>query len=138
MKIQLGVMLACCILMTDLSQAQDLYVSVPLTSYHADRDAGYNENNLGIGIEYDGFVAGYYKNSIHKDTFYAGYVYRPIEYKYFKAGVLVGAMTGYAIPVMAVPTVNIGTDDISVDFIFAPAFKDTSAFVGASLRFRID
>lgn len=119
------------------SADDNLYLTLPLGSYHSDRNAGYNEHNRGVGIEYQSYVAGYYKNSTHQDTFYAGYVWRPIDFGYVKAGILAGVVTGYQVPLIAVPTINIGTDNYSVDLIFAPKIKDSSAFVGASLRVKI-
>ncbi len=120
----------------------DTYITTHGVSYHGNRSEKWNEANHGLGIEHTlgdgGLIAGYYRNSYDKDTFYAGYAYRPLQMKYLRAGIMVAAATGYNSPVIAAPTINIGTDDLSVDIITAPAFgKNTTWFVGASLKWRL-
>lgn len=119
--------------------AADLFVTLPGASYHADRSQHWNEFNPGIGVERDGWVSGYYRNSYHRNTWYVGHVWRPLELgNYVRAGVIVSAATGYRWPVVAMPTVNVGTRDVSVDIVAAPAAgKTTSGFVAAQLRVRV-
>lgn len=68
-------------------------------SYHYDRSLHLNEVNPGLGITYKSHgllaaAAGYYDNSYDHTTFYllGGPVW---HYGPFRAGVLVGAVSGY-------------------------------------------
>lgn len=114
------------------------YLTVPGISYHGDRSTRWNEVNPGLGIEHDDIVAGYYRNSFDKDTVYVGYVWRPIKTRYLRAGLFSAFATGYPVPVLIAPTINVGTDAVSIDIIGAPSVgKGTTHFIGAQLRLRI-
>lgn len=115
----------------------DLYVSTTIGSYHFDTKEKYHEDNRGIGIEVDNFVFGFYKNSARQDTYYFGYAWRPIEFQYVKVGIMLGIGTGYNGPLMAIPTMNIGTESISVDVMFIPPTSFMPPAIGASLKFKV-
>jgi hypothetical protein len=75
------------------------YAVATLTSYHFDRDAGYNERNFGLGLERsfgDASVsAGYWNNSRSKTTLYGLFGYTPWHLGPVKLGAAVGGVTGY-------------------------------------------
>ena len=76
-----------------------------IASYHPNTSQDYNEFNRGLGIEYhlDSFFfsAGYFWNSLYRDSFYAG-VGKEITFgeivgniNWMGVGALAGAITGY-------------------------------------------
>lgn len=70
--------------------AQGQTVGVHVASVHSKENSQFNNDNWGAYIQKDGWLGGIYRNSIHRNTFYAG---RTIEYGPFAlAG---GLMTGY-------------------------------------------
>lgn len=72
----------------------------------------YRQNNTGVGIEYDlnadsSFVAGWYNNSIHRESVYMGMTYAPLHIGNTKLGVMGAMATGYAEMFPAVPIASI-------------------------------
>lgn len=68
----------------------------------------YRQNNTGIGVQFDlnsdqSVVAGYYNNSIHRETVYMGMTYTPFHLGDAKFGVVGAMATGYCQYVPAVP-----------------------------------
>ncbi len=68
----------------------------------------YRQNNTGIGIELPqtedwSVVAGWYNNSIHRETIYAGATYQPLHIGPTKFGVFGAMATGYADYFPAIP-----------------------------------
>lgn len=127
-----------CLLLLISSGAAALDVTIPIGSYHFDRDKNWNESNTGIGLVYKDYTAGYYKNSYYKDTFYVGYRWRPLSWgEHVKAGLTVALATGYDSPLLVIPTLSIESKVVSTDFIFAPTLGKASGFVGMQLRFTI-
>lgn len=60
----------------------------------------YRQNNSGIGLQYDidsdrSLVIGYYHNSIHRETVYAGGTYTPYHVMGFDLGAVGFIATGY-------------------------------------------
>jgi hypothetical protein len=57
-----------------VSSAGELWGVVTTTSYHFDRSANLNENNIGLGIEYslsdnNRLIAGEFSNSYYRTSF---------------------------------------------------------------------
>jgi len=82
----------------------EIWVNVGGFSRHFARDKGYNESNLGVGIEYRtspdvSYMAGSYYNSVRKTTYYAAMNWQPLSIGPWKLGASVGVMNGY--PAMA-------------------------------------
>ncbi|WP_332743200.1 hypothetical protein [Hydrogenophaga sp.] len=80
--------------------SSQLWLNVGGFSRHFKRQNGYNENNLGLGLEYRtspevSFMAGSYYNSVHKNTTYAAVNWQPWTLGPFKIGAAVGLMDGY-------------------------------------------
>ena len=88
----------------DAGQDAEIWLNVGGFSRHFARDKGYNESNLGVGIEYRtspdiSFMAGSYYNSVRKTTYYAAVNWQPLSIGPWKLGASAGAMNGY--PAMA-------------------------------------
>lgn len=106
-------------------------------SYHFDRRQQWNERNPGAGVECRNLVAGYYRNSYHRDTWYAGYAWRPraLTLGPVRAGLIGGVTTGYDLPVLIAPTLEVRvTDSVWIDLIGAPSIGKRTAWVGAQLK----
>lgn len=79
------------------------YLTVSAFSYHFDRSREYNESNGGAGIEHFlsdqlMLLAGFYRNSRpsgDETSTYGGFAYMPVAYGPLRAGVMLGAVTGY-------------------------------------------
>jgi hypothetical protein len=79
---------------------KNIWVNVGGFSSHFNRDKGYNENNLGFGIEYRmnpevSLMAGGYYNSVRQNTSYLAVNYQPWAMGEWKLGAAVGFMDGY-------------------------------------------
>lgn len=85
-----------------------LYVDLNLHAYHFDRQAkkeyDFNENNWGGGLEYTndviGVMAGYYRNSIWRPSWYVLARYTPVQLDItskdrVNVGIVAGALSGY-------------------------------------------
>lgn len=132
----------------DLESKKDTWLQVGALSYHQNRDGNYNERNYGIGIlrridDESAFAVGYYKNSIHRDTFYATYHYTPYELGPVKLGMQVGLVSGYkalgGAPVpLLLPLATIEGKRTAVDLTCIPSFGGASAVCAAQFRFKFD
>ncbi len=79
---------------------REVWVNVGGFSRHFARNKGYNESNLGLGVEYRvnpdvSVMAGSYHNSIRRTTTYATANWQPYHLGDFKVGASVGIMDGY-------------------------------------------
>ncbi|NDC61897.1 MAG: hypothetical protein EBZ60_07800 [Betaproteobacteria bacterium] len=76
--------------------AQTTTFGVHTVSYH---DRGYFNNvNTGVYLEHEGLTGGYYKNSLNKDSAYAGYTLKfalPTNPLFQSAAVMGGVVSGY-------------------------------------------
>ena len=68
------------------------YIVMSLASQHLGA-TGMNQTNPGIGVEANSYHLGEYRNSLRRTSFYAGRDWSTDGA--VKAGVLVGAVTGY-------------------------------------------
>lgn len=133
------------------ARAQSLWLTPGAVSWHADRSAGYNERNHGIGAEWQSesaehrVSAGTYRNSIHRDTRYALYSWAPVQTTLgpakLAAGVAIGIADGYqvnhgrAFPV-ALPALSVEIWRIGINLTAWPKVeKDASA--GVAVQFRV-
>lgn len=117
------------------TRGHDVWLSVMTRSYHADRSAGYNERNWGVGIEY-GFasdwrvVAGTYENSVFRRSNYAGVHWAPFQW----FGGIAGAVSGYPgyeyrWGPMVAPVLSWERGRAGVNVIALPNFGEVSAVV---------
>ena len=77
-----------------------VWVNIGGFSRHFVRGKGYNENNLGLGLELRtsdavSLMAGYYVNSMRRDTQYAAVNWQPWTLGGWRLGAAVGVMNGY-------------------------------------------
>jgi hypothetical protein len=84
----------------DEEGGQSIWLSPGFVSRHFERDRGYREDNVGVGIELDltreSFVqAGSFINSDRARTRYLGAAWEPIELMGLQAGLFAGAFDGY-------------------------------------------
>ncbi len=128
----------------DLQNRHDTWLQLGALSYHQNRDANYNETNYGIGIlrrlDNESAVAfGYYRNSIHRDSFYAAYHYTPYQYGPVKLGLQAGLISGYkalsGFPTpMLLPLASIEGKNLAVDLTCIPPLGSVSAVCAAQMR----
>lgn len=132
----------------DLESKHDTWLQVGALSYHQKRDGNYNEKNYGLGIlrkldDDSAFGVGYYKNSIHRDSFYLTYHYTPYEIGPVKLGFQAGLVSGYkalgGAPVpLLVPLASIEGKRAAVDLTCLPSFGGASGVCAAQFRFKLD
>lgn len=77
-----------------------LWVNLGGFSSHMDRNKGYNEDNVGLGVEYRlqpdmALMAGAFNNSIRQTTSYAAVSWLPLSLGGWKLGAVAGVMNGY-------------------------------------------
>lgn len=126
------------------ARAQEYGVSV-ISGFASRHDAaGYNERNHGFGIRADrgtlaGWSAGYYRNSIGRDSYYVAR-----EWQWHVAGpVHVGAMAGgltgyrYAVTPFVAPELVLRFDRLEVAVLYLPRIANvTPQLWAAQLRWR--
>ena len=113
-------------------------------SYHfRDRDE-YRADNPGIGWERRdtliplSYMAGYYRNSYDRDTFYAGARWEPLDFGAVRLGVFVGLASGYWTPVVALPMASIEMGPVGVNLVALPNIRDYAGYLGVQLKFKLD
>lgn len=72
-------------------------LTLSLASLHLTHDyqSEYNEVNPGISIECDQYSAGYFKNSLSKDSYHAGFIFKKTVNSQITIGTNLGVVTGY-------------------------------------------
>lgn len=122
----------------------DTFLTIPGVSYHLERHRGYNEINTGIGLETEisenwRIGGGVYRNSIRKDSYYAGAIYTPYSLFGVKIGTSLGVVTGYgnALP-MALPTLIYEGREYGVNVVLVPpiAAAAKSGVIGMQMKWR--
>ena len=79
---------------------------VHVASYHTDRGPQYNEDNLGLGLRIKAsdrkifLAAGEFRNSLRKDSVYAGAGMGMLDTGLLTFRFMVGGITGYKRPVL--------------------------------------
>lgn len=132
---------------TDSSKfPHNVWVNIGGVSHHFDRSKNFNENNFGIGIEYElnedvAFAVGQYKNSIRNASHYAAIAYTPLHAGPVSLGVAAGTVDGYyfnnggCIP-MAMPMLTYETKHFGVNALYVPKMKDISSVVALQFKAR--
>lgn len=88
------------------AQAQTHTIGLHLVSYH-EPDKTYNNTNPGMYYRHpDGWTAGFYRNSLRRDSIYLGYTW-----KYGIFDVTTAGVSGYfhKVQPLLVPSVSLGT-----------------------------
>ncbi len=103
----------------------ETYLTLNLASKHFSADKyNYNEENFGIGLNYNNYLIGQYKNSFNKNSVYAGYQLQKRVNKHLAYGLKAGLVTGYTDEEMesvdiggaklfAIPQMSIGYKNIN-------------------------
>lgn len=127
-------------------KAGELYVVSTAKSYHQDRQHGYNEKNLGIGLELHinedmRLVAGEYKNSFYNKSKYFGAAWLPFHRWDLSAGALFLEVNGYDLikpkkfDLIAIPAVSYNKRNLEINLVAAPPlFK--MGFIGLQLGWK--
>ncbi len=130
-----------------------VWINPGIYSWHFERNRGLRETNPGLGAEYvrsreHVFMGGTFINSEKERTKYAGYQWRPLQWKIADAtitgGIFLGALNGY--PrfrnggwfVVPLPIVAIEYGRIGANFTFVPEIKgQLYGAIAAQIRFRV-
>ena len=122
----------------------EFYVNIHLVSKHLGSSINFNEENLGIGIEYDNWIAGVYTNSMadfakakececEEKSMYVG---RNIPFNDYW-GIKLGGVTGYSDKLfdpMAAGYIRIEFVEITI-IPPNPMMEDSPIAVGVGMRF---
>lgn len=106
--------------------------------FNADRD--YNENNTGIGYKNkDGWLAGIYRNSLDKNSAYAGKEFQtdPVMGDKLRLAMVLGLVSGYNKPILplALPEVLYGNKEHELALGIMPSIKGVTPMT-AALQYR--
>lgn len=131
------------------SPIKELWVNPGMYSYHFAKDHHFNDDNLGVGVEYAfnttaSVTVGEYSNSVRHHTNYAGIYYHPIEFGPIKVGFVAGVLNGYPsknhgnyFPAL-LPTISSEYKWIGVNLYFIPPISNaTHGVLSAQFNFRI-
>jgi len=138
--------------MSGLTYAGDVWLTVPIASYHFDREreggkGSYEQTNPGLGLEYVlndrwRLGAGMYRSSIRTDAGYVGAVYLPLylHSANLRVGSAFGVVSGYEgnlLPLL-VPTAVFEWKSFGINVLFVPpTSKAQTGGVGLQLKFRL-
>lgn len=121
---------ACCGAPSAKAAEGDVYAIGTIRSLHENREHGYNEKNLGVGLQYNAsqdwrLVVGEYKNSFSHKSTYFGVAWLPFHRNNFNAGFLIGGVNGYVNPLskysfIAIPEVTWESGRFLVNMVFVP------------------
>ena len=109
-------------------------------SKHINADKDFNENNYGLGYKTnDGYLAGVYRNSLDKNSVYAGKEFQtdPLIGDKLKLAIVLGLVSGYnksAMP-MALPEILYGDKQNETALGVVPPIKGVTPATLA-LQFR--
>jgi hypothetical protein len=129
------------------ARADGWYVSGGGASYHADRQAGYNERNHGLSLSYRAddelaYSAGFFGNSLHHRAYFSAARWTPVRLWILRAGALAGVVTGYdaagggPIPI-ALPAVAVDIGPVDVTVIGWPSMMGSGAGIAAQFAVRV-
>lgn len=116
------------------------WITSGFLSKHIGADKEYNENNAGIGYKSkDGWLGGYYRNSLDKDSFYGGKEFQtdPIVGDKLRLAIVLGLVSGYNKNVMpmALPEILYGDKNNETALGLVPPIKGVTPATLA-LQFR--
>lgn len=139
-------LLAAALLAATAAHAGPDYINVGGGSYHYDANGrawGFNESNPGLGVTWAGVQlpaagtadvsVGYYKNSLGRGSFYAGFDKLPYSIAGGRAGITAIVATGYDVPVLPIVAPTICWQYVCT--LVTPPIKGKTVGM-ASLQFR--
>jgi hypothetical protein len=78
------------------------WLTATVRSHHMERGKGYEEQNMGLGVETDvsqrtRLALGFYRNSERRDSLYGAFVYCPVSVRWgnWRGCGMAGAVSGY-------------------------------------------
>lgn len=109
-------------------------------SKHVNADKDFNENNYGLGYKSkDGWLGGFYRNSLDKNSVYGGKEFQsdPILNDKLKLAIVLGLVTGYNKPVqpLALPEILYGNKEHELALGVVPPIKNVTPMTMA-LQYR--
>lgn len=142
---------------TPARDGPEWWANVNLVSYHLGDEEDFlapgerfNQENWGAGIELQwrprhGASAGYYRNSVDEDSWYALYHYTPLQFgRYVRVGGMAGVVTGYpgyndgGIAPAGGLVAKIERGRVGVNLIYLPYFRDvTPHTLGLQFKLRL-
>lgn len=147
-------LIAICLLCLPTKVLADLYLQVPIGSYHAESASsygrlGWNQNNTGMGLRYltgnRSLAIGVYHNSMYKTSVYAlyGMGKHLAGGKHFalSGSVSYGLVTGYNWPVVPaiVPQLTIRAYHINyVITLIPPIPGEAPAVIGLTVEYKVN
>lgn len=117
-------------------------------SRHFARGKGYNESNVGIGVEIKAsetyaLSVGAYRNSVRQETFYAAVHLQPLHLGPARLGVMLGVLDGYPARqrggafFAAVPFASIEGSRYGVNIGLIPSIGKVDGALLAQLKLRL-
>jgi hypothetical protein len=122
-------------------------------SYHLEREPNYNENNRGIGLEWqfdeaNVISAGVYRNSVRHRSHYVQYIWTPLALGPFRFGAAAGLLDGYpelndgdiAVALIPVATLKFKLfgHDAGVNFVYIPTIAEkVDGAIAMQLKVRV-
>lgn len=112
-----------------------IWLASGFLSHHFKRDAGYNEQNTGLGAElhFDdthSMAAGIYRNSVRRNSHYVQYVWSPLRLGPVQLGASIGIIDGYpklrngkiALSIMPIASLNFKAfdQDAGLNLVYIP------------------
>ncbi len=130
------------------ARAGDTWVACSVRSYHFDRSKDYNERNWGCGLEYGvardtRLIAGAYKNSLYRESAYAGALWTPLRLGPARIGAIGGIVDGYNanggrfFPIVA-PALTIEGYAAGINILASPRYRDSPGVIGIQVKFQIN
>lgn len=130
------------------ARAGNAWIACIATSHHFDRSKGYNERNWGCGVEYGvaqdtRLVAGAYRNSLFRESTYAGALWLPLQFGPAKAGFIGGVVNGYranggGFSPVVVPMITLEGHTVGINVLATPRYRDSPGVIGMQIKFQIN
>lgn len=113
----------------------EFWLNAGFYSYHFQKDRGFNDNNLGLGVEYRhstvaSIAVGGFHNSDWHTSHYIGWYWRPLALGPVHFGAVVGGVDGYPrvnnggwFPAV-IPAASLEYKSIGANVTFIPSYKE--------------
>lgn len=126
------------------ASAENDWLVVSGAAYHFDRRDELRGDNPGLGWERPSsqyplsWMAGYYRNSYDRDTFYAGARWEPLRWEHVKLGAFGGLASGYWSPVVVLPMASFEFGRFGFNLVAAPTIGSYTGYVAGQIKFRFN
>ena len=140
-------LLLCALLLAcSLARAEGLWLSATTVSYHADREAGFNERNLGVGVEYElasdwRAIGGTFRNSVFRRSNYVGLHWAPLRFGNWRLGAIGGLVSGYpgynyGWGPLAAPVLSWESGRFGANLIALPKIEEIAAVIALQVKIK--